>query len=196
MATCEIIVHGYDRRDRGGWRASPTTVLVRDGGKLLLCDPGANPELLRQALAARGLQAQDIDLIFITHFHPDHFLNIRLFPETPVMDGLAIWQHDLMRPHRNRLPDWSCRLLSTPGHTQECVTLLVPTEKDGTVAIAGDVFWWSDGEEQVLTRQALLHKRDHFAVNPGLLQLSRQLVLDAADLVIPGHGAPFRRLRP
>jgi glyoxylase-like metal-dependent hydrolase (beta-lactamase superfamily II) len=40
-------------------------------------------------------------------------------------------------------------ILETPGHTLEHLSLLVNTPK-GKVVIAGDVFWWTDNEEQIV----------------------------------------------
>ena len=191
MADYQILSEGYDAREPRGWRASPTTVLMRDGGNLLLADPGSNPQRLRAALAAAGIAPDAIDLIFLTHCHPDHFLNIRLFPDTPVMDSYAVNEHDLVRPHRGRLPDgYTCTLLPTPGHSPDHCALLIPTEQ-GMVAVAGDAIWWCNGEEQNCDRATILGKRDPFAVDRAQLRASREALLAAADLIIPGHGRPF-----
>jgi glyoxylase-like metal-dependent hydrolase (beta-lactamase superfamily II) len=58
--------------------APVNTVLFRIGGKNVLVDagygPGGSPQagLQTSALAALGLAPKDIDVVFITHAHPDH----------------------------------------------------------------------------------------------------------------------------
>ena len=40
-------------------------------------------------------------------------------------------------------------IIDTPGHVSEHLSLLVDTS-EGKVAIAGDVIWWSDMQEQIV----------------------------------------------
>ena len=45
----------------------------------------ANRVRLLQALAAAGLAPGDIDVVFITHWHADHFMNASLFSGSEIM---------------------------------------------------------------------------------------------------------------
>ncbi|MER8096390.1 hypothetical protein [Streptomyces goshikiensis] len=73
----------------------------------------------------------------------------------------------------------SLRLIRTPGHSPEDITLLAGTDS-GVVAFAGDLWWHADGPAD-----------DPVAPDRDLLRASRERVLAAADLIVPGHGGPF-----
>ncbi|MGH2684008.1 MAG: MBL fold metallo-hydrolase, partial [Actinomycetota bacterium] len=73
----------------------------------------------------------------------------------------------------------SVRLISTPGHSFECLTALVGTA-EGMVALTH--LWWSEAGPA----------EDPYAVDPRALHASRERVLQVADLIVPGHGGPFR----
>lgn len=49
-----------------------TPTLVDTGAELVLFDTGLGQGGLPRALAAAGVQAEDIDIVVITHMHPDH----------------------------------------------------------------------------------------------------------------------------
>jgi len=67
---------------------------------------------------------------------------------------------------------------------------VVPTD-EGVVVVAGDVFWWADGEEPVLD----VGRTDAFAVDMARLRESRRRVLRVADWIVPGHGGRLRVAR-
>src|SRR5438552_10554620 len=61
-----------------------TSVLISDGRHHIVVDTGLpheEPELVR-ALERRGLKPSDIRTVINTHFHVDHVLNNRLFPQS------------------------------------------------------------------------------------------------------------------
>jgi glyoxylase-like metal-dependent hydrolase (beta-lactamase superfamily II) len=53
---------------------SNTVVITGQDDKLILIDPGLESRLddLKEAIKADGLSPQDVSLIVLTHFHPDH----------------------------------------------------------------------------------------------------------------------------
>ena len=57
------------------------------------------------------------------------------------------------------------------------------------VVVAGDVFWWVDGEEQIIDIE---RPDQHFASDPAKLIESRKKVLEIADYIIPGHGTMMK----
>ena len=72
----------------------------------------------------------------------------------------------------------SVRLITTPGHTREDITILAGTP-DGIVAFTH--LWWSaEGPDE-----------DPLAEDMQALHASRRRVLQVADRVVPGHGSPF-----
>jgi glyoxylase-like metal-dependent hydrolase (beta-lactamase superfamily II) len=195
MDKVSVLVEGYAyMREDGSTVASPTTSLIETNGKKILVDPGTNKEKLLAAMAALKLTSQDIDLIYLTHYHPDHFLNIRLFPDVDIFDGEIHWKGDEEFFHEKNIPGTNIEILPTPGHSPEHTSLLVNTN-EGVVCIAQDVFWWKDGEQKSDTEEDLLKIVDAFASDPEMQVRSRKLVLAKADWIIPGHGKKFRNPR-
>ncbi len=191
MSEVKILVEGYAREENGTEIASPSVVLIKDSGLNILVDPGANKELLLNALSDEGLLPEDIDLIFITHYHPDHILNIRLFPDKDILDGDTIYRGDKEISFSGKIPDTNIMIIETPGHAHEHASLLAETDK-GKIAIAGDVFWWSDDEEQKTDYDSLMAHKDPFVKDPEALRKSRKKLLETADYIIPGHGKMFK----
>ncbi len=191
MAEIKILVEGYAREENGVMFASPTTVLIKDNNLKVLVDPGANRELLLKGLKKENLQPEDIDIVFISHYHPDHFLNIRLFPENDIYDGSVIWSNDKETSYSSEIPGTNIKIIPTPGHSNEHCSLLVETDK-GKIVIAVDVFWWMDNEEQKTDKKSLLDKEDAYASNKKELIKSRKILLKIADYIIPGHGKMFK----
>ena len=184
MNTIDILIEGYAKITSNGWDASSScTLIVTDSGKKIIADPGANRDLLFEQLKKRSLSLEDIDMVFITHHHLDHAMNVGLFPNAKVIDEEAVYTQAVAVEGVQMLPDTDISVIATPGHEYAHAILVVPT-KNGTVVVAGDTFWWTSNEEQVVN----IEKPDDFAQNLEELMASRKVVLDLADWVIPGHG--------
>lgn len=76
-------------------------------------------------------------------------------------------------------------IVPTPGHTGQDISVQVKGTSAGTVLIAGDLFECCSDENSW---------RD-LSMNTGVHEVSRQEALRTADVIIPGHGLPFRVLR-
>ena len=195
MDKVHILIEGYAfPNEDGTYTASPTTSLIETEGKKILIDPGTNKEKLLKELSDLDLQPNEIDFIYLTHYHPDHFLNICLFPDKDVYDGTTLWRKDQELFHKEFIPGTHIVILSTPGHSAEHTSLLVETE-EGMQCIAQDVFWWEDGKQDSDSEQSLLDLEDPFASDKSALLESRKLVLEKADWIIPGHGKMFQNPR-
>lgn len=191
MAEIKILIEGYAREEGDSLFASPTSVLIRDGGLNILVDSGANKEKLLEALTKEGLKPEDIDIVFLTHYHLDHILNIRLFPDKDILDSETIYSDDKEIEYSGNIPGTKIAIIKTPGHSDEHCSLLVETKK-GNVVIAADVFWWMDSEEQKIDRESLIVHEDEYASNMEKLIESRKKILEIADYIIPGHGRMFK----
>ena len=165
--------HGPDHR----WRIHITCYLVetRDARVLVDCGVGVGPYPWYQdvrgamplALAEAGLSFEDIDIVFLTHAHPDHvgwtFDETAAKPRFPRARYLLHerdWEHF---GGREKVPRHFTRFvaplkeagvldllkkenefrpgltaLETPGHTAGHMSLLIQSRGDGLV-IAGDV---------------------------------------------------------
>ncbi len=192
LAEISVLAEGYVEILEGGrLRASPSAVLIEDAGTRLLVDPGADRKGLLSGLARRGLSPEDVDLIFVTHTHLDHIINLRLFPETDVCDSSFIYRGDEEIPCGNFVPGTEVEVLPTPGHTPDHASLLVTVENEVWL-VAGDLFWWRDDAVQRTDRKSLLALEDESATDPAALMTSRMRALARAEVVIPGHGKVFR----
>ncbi len=194
MAEVKILIEGYVREEGDILVASPTTTLIKDGGLNVLVDPGANEKKLLEALEKEGLKPTDIDVVFLTHYHLDHTLNIRLFPGKDIYDGSVIYSNDKETEYSGNIPNTNIKVVQTPGHSDEHCSLLTETEK-GRIVIAADVFWWRDNEEQKTDEQSLIDHEDDYANNKEELIKSRKKLLKIADYIIPGHGKMFKVIK-
>ncbi|MGH2445577.1 MAG: MBL fold metallo-hydrolase [Candidatus Limnocylindria bacterium] len=161
-----------------------TCSLVRDGDVRVVIDPGLAPsqDAILGPLRELGLAAADVTDVVISHHHPDHALNVALFPAARVHDHWAIYDFsglwDTVEAEGRVLAP-SIVLVATPGHSAEDISTLVGTE-EGIVAFTHA--WWT----------ATSPMEDPYAPDPVKLHASRARLLDLADLIVPGHGAPFR----
>ena len=171
-----VLHEGYDRFPSVG----ATVTLVRGDGVIIVCDPGMvkDQALIVDALSAEGLAPGDVTHVFLTHHHPDHSINVGLFPEAKVVDTHSIYDGDHWGEHSGDgfelAPGVS--LMATPGHTAEDISLIVETE-DGVYVIT-HAWWHSDFTPQI----------DPFAEDQAALDESRARILDVADWIVPGHG--------
>lgn len=165
-------------------RVGSSVVLVRDGDALVVADPGmvARRSLILDPLAALGVAAADVTHVFLSHHHPDHTVNIALFPNAEVVDFWARYKDDLWLDHDGdgyHLAPNSALWL-TPGHTEEDATLVV-TADDAVYAMT-HLWWKADRTPEI----------DPLASDQAAIERGRARVLAAADIVIPGHGPAFR----
>jgi glyoxylase-like metal-dependent hydrolase (beta-lactamase superfamily II) len=177
-ATFTVLSAGYV-----GPHTAGTVSYVNDGELRLVVDPGMVAD--RQAailgpLAAAGVAPEDVTDVVFSHHHPDHTINAALFRHARYHDHWAVYFNDVWtdRDAEGFELSESVRLIRTPGHTREDITTLVGT-LDGVIAFT-HVWWSADGPEE-----------DPRVIDPEALALSRERVLAVADLVVPGHGAPF-----
>ncbi len=177
-ARLDVLFTGYAALPR----VAGTVSVVRDGDRVVVVDPGMVPSraALLEPLAALGLAPGDVTDVVLSHHHPDHTVNVALFGEVPVHDVQAVYTGDHWQ---SRGADGvqlspSVRLLATPGHTPQDLTVLVGTA-EGVVALTH--LWWT-GEGPV---------EDPYAPDRAQLRAQRERVLALADRVVPGHGPAF-----
>lgn len=162
---------------------SSTVSLVRAADAVIVVDPGmvAGRSMILEPLAALGVVPSDVTDIVISHHHPDHTVNIALFPEdVRIHDHWAVYQRDTWTSRRAHGVEVApaVTLIETPGHTPQDITTLVETD-DGVVALTH--LWGFEGAET-----------DRRATDLEALHEGRRRIVGLADLIVPGHGAPFR----
>jgi glyoxylase-like metal-dependent hydrolase (beta-lactamase superfamily II) len=179
MTSVHLLHAGYT-----GERTASSIVLVRDGGALIVVDPGmvARRALILDPLRDLGVAPEAVTHVFLSHHHPDHTINVALFPNAEVVDFWARYVDDLwldMPGDGYRLSPKS-ELWLTPGHTQEDASLIVEAD-DGVYAMT-HLWWHADRTPEI----------DPYADDQAALEAGRARVLAVADVVVPGHGGPFR----
>ncbi len=164
-------------------RVASTVTLIRDGDALIVADPGmvGDRALILDPLRALGVAPENVTHVFLTHHHPDHTINVALFPNAEVVDFWARYRGDEWLDHDGDGYGLSpnCQLWLTPGHTAEDATLIVRAD-DAVYAITH--LWWRGDRSPDM---------DPLADDQAELERNRARVLEAADIVIPGHGQPF-----
>jgi glyoxylase-like metal-dependent hydrolase (beta-lactamase superfamily II) len=144
-----------------------------------------------------GIVPQQVDLVFLTHFHADHRRGLEAFPNATWLmadDEIAYWwehtQDDapeyplLERLERadDRLAD-GVELFPTPGHTPHHTGLSVSVEDGLRVVVAGDAVM---SRAHYLARQPYADKAHWEA---ALRTMDK--IMAEADIVIPGHDNYF-----
>ncbi|XP_026147663.1 metallo-beta-lactamase domain-containing protein 1 [Mastacembelus armatus] len=175
----------------GTFKADGTITLIT-GPKTILVDTGGpwDRAFLLTTLKERGLEPGDINVVVGTHGHSDHIGNVGLFPSALLFVGYDISVGDTYRA--NKLADGQAYTIDehvyvvpTPGHTGQDVGVQVKGTSAGTVLVAGDLFECHLDEESWR----------NLSMNVAVQEVSRQDALRTADVIIPGHGPPFRVLR-
>ncbi len=177
MASFHVLSAGY-----GGERVASTVSLVVAGDSLVVIDPGmvSSTSVILDPLAGLGHDPGSVTDVVISHHHPDHTINIALFPNARVHDHWAVYKDDtwVSRAAEGYEVAEGVTLWETPGHTAQDITTMV---RDGDEAIAFTHLWWY--------REAPFH--DPLATDPDGLHRGRERVLEVATLIVPGHGEPF-----
>jgi glyoxylase-like metal-dependent hydrolase (beta-lactamase superfamily II) len=189
MDSVKVLVQGYALKETSGrYKASSAALLVSSAGKLVLVDPGLYPKELKTALDREQVKIDSIDIVTFSHSHQDHIRNYKLFDTAKVFDPFKQYKNI---PEDLLIPGTRIRVIHTPGHVDKHVSFLVET-KEGRYAVAGDVFWWEDREEQKTDKVSLIEHIDPLAEDMDLLRESREKLLMLADYIIPGHGKVFK----
>ena len=176
MAVLDVLFAGYV-----GSRVAGTVSLVRTDDVVAVIDPGMVPDrsAILDPLAQHGVVVGEVTDVVISHHHPDHTINMALFPNARVHDHWAIYHRDVWesRAAEGFALGPGVTLLETPGHTPQDITTLVETDA-GVVALTH--LWWHSTAES-----------DPLADDVDLLHQHRARVLERAVRIVPGHGEPF-----
>ena len=179
-ARYDLLLAGSLTDDGGG--VVSTCSLIRSDDRVIVVDPGMawrRSDLL-DPLATLGVDAASVTDVVLSHHHPDHTMNVALFPNAAVHDHWAIYRgaawEDSDAEGRELTP--SVHLIRVPGHTAEDIATVAGTP--GGIVVCTHLWFNASGPAD-----------DPYATDPAALHASRARVLAFADLVVPGHGAPF-----
>jgi len=172
-----------------------------NGEKTVLIDPGHSrhvPNLFHQ-MEGDGISPEEIDLIILTHCHPDHFEGLEAFLDKPVKIAMSREEERyllesgklLFEMMRQPLPEFRIdfylkegelqlgreifHIYQTPGHSPGSLSIYWPERK---VLFTGDlVFYGGIGRTDFLEGNSKLIKES----------IERMSHLDT-ELLLAGHG--------
>jgi glyoxylase-like metal-dependent hydrolase (beta-lactamase superfamily II) len=193
MPEVSVLKPGSLIRDESGniLDARSSVALVTSGPRKIIVDTGQQDEefLIIDALARRGLEPHDIDIVINTHPHLDHCGNNHLFPcalRLIPADG------EILVPGV-----WA---MATPGHTLDSISVVVEATKSANVK-ASEVAGAIANEKAsilVIAGDALPTLNNFLKGVPPALNVDRDLaatsmsrIIEIADIVVPGHDRPF-----
>lgn len=172
-----VLVEGMIRRDgKAILEAHSSSTLVSVGAPLMVVDTSSaeyRPRLLA-ALEARGVDPKRIKLVVNTHPHHDHTGSNELFPNAEVLVYDRRLEGDIELGA-------GISVVPTPGHTRGSVSVFVAADRK--YAIVGDAMPTEDNYRRWLP--------PGLNYDPEEALRSMRRIAEFADVVIPGHGAPF-----
>jgi glyoxylase-like metal-dependent hydrolase (beta-lactamase superfamily II) len=181
MTELHVLCDGYVR-EGAELRVGSTVGFVADGNALVVIDPGmvAGTSSILEPLHALDITPGDITDVVLSHHHPDHTVNVGLFPGARIHDFQAIYVDDLWidRPAEGFDLSPNITLIETPGHTPQDLTTLVTTDA-GVVAFT-HLWWAADGPAD-----------DPYTHDADVLHANRARVLSLVFEIVPGHGPRF-----
>lgn len=164
--------------------ASSTVALIIAGAKKIIVDTASRDDSarLRVGLKSMSIEPREIDVVVNTHLHVDHcgcndlFENAKLYAHRLELPPIGtVWVSGEM----TLLP--GIELIQTPGHTAGSMSVLVSAEK--RYAVCGDAIPTKANYDQ--------HTPPFINIDRRLALKSMELLLESADVIIPGHDGPF-----
>ena len=150
-----------------------------------MVDTGARSRMteLADSLAKADISPDDVDAVVNTHLHMDHcgcndmFVNARLFAhrlEEPPLGTVKVGEGSVLAE--------GVTVIETPGHTAGSISVFV--RSDVHHLICGDALPTRSNYESMVPPAVHVDRR--------LAVSSMERVIETADVVVPGHDAPFK----
>ncbi len=164
--------------------ASSTVTMIQADARVIIVDTGSSDKIstLREGLTRAGVNVMDVDTVVNTHLHRDHSGGNEIFPRA------RFYAHKLESPPAGTTLvseglelSRGVELVPTPGHTRGSISVLAAAER--MYAVSGDAIPTRANLEQRVP--PAIH------VDRALALKSMELLARAADVIIPGHDAPF-----
>lgn len=182
MATLKVIREGWWRWIERGVRfdASCTSAYIEDGNHRVVVDMAnaGEEEAYLAALAAADVDRLKVDVVVLTHFHPDHGGMLHLFPNAEYVAAGTRWKGSIhARWQEEALPITDdVYVLKVSGHSDYDCAVIANTSS-GVVAISGDLWVRSPSDPRL----------DVF-LDRAAVEASRRRLIGLSGFIIPGHG--------
>jgi glyoxylase-like metal-dependent hydrolase (beta-lactamase superfamily II) len=204
-------LNGHEIRDLelslGVLNLATVTLVETDGLKILIdtswegtidtTPVSAEENRLVMELRYFGLEPTDIDEIFVTHWHGDHWENIYLFPKARVYyagcsSGYVKQNLDLISADNEihqlkEGDDWhsGMEIISTDGHSDHDHSIIIH-HKGKLFVAAGDAI-----VSKMYYHTETFFPNDRVIKFQENLRASFRKIVKTADFIIPGHDGPF-----
>lgn len=187
-----VLFDGYSRVTETDQLANCTCTLITGPQNIIVDTMTAwDGPKLKAALETHKLTPDDINWVVCTHGHSDHVGSNYLFQTAKHIVGFCYSYKDCYFAHdfssgQELFIGHGVRVVPTPGHTMQDVTVIVDDPHKGVVAITGDLF---EREEDL--------RDDSIWKGVGgddvvLQEKNRRKILELARWIVPGHGPMFK----
>ena len=182
MAEVRLIREGWWRWIERGVRfdVTCTSTYIEDGGKRIVVDVAnaGEEEAYVAALKTAGVEPEKVDVVVLTHLHPDHVGLLHLFPNAEYVMAGSRWKGNIhARWEEEALPITDdVYVLKIAGHSDHDCAVVANTPQ-GVVTMAGDLWVRSPSDP----RLAVVRDKE-------ALEASRRRIIGLSAWIVPGHG--------
>lgn len=188
-----------------------STVTLIKGDRSILVDTGfdyewldtlsnseRNASNLVRVLKDWGVMPDNIDAVFITHWHRDHFGNLEVFKKAVRLASKGMVERFGLDGFegigdQEEIAD-GVRVMLTPGHTINHASIIVNSVVGGIrarVVIAGDAIV---SHSYFQLGRIWRYNTDFYSAEDARESILK--LINLSDIIIPGHGAPFMTYSP
>ncbi len=191
MNSLDILVLGHIERNEdmsvdleNTWSSS--TLIRTDDGHNIVVDtstPFMKAGIKTSFKQIGKIFPEDVDLVVLTHAHPDHTGNSSLFKNAKIYVRAEELDHvpDAIGVDSDMDIAKGVRLVHTPGHSPGSMSVFV--EADRKYVIAGDAIPMANNYYKMVPPRA--------NYDPELAMSSMKKIIEYADVIVPGHDKPF-----
>lgn len=160
--------------------AHSTSTLVLCDDVRIVVDTSSHSyrERLYAGLMEAGVDPSEVDVVVNTHSHHDHNANNDIFDRATVIEGGSGAQ---VKDGGSVPLCPGATIVHTPGHTPDSISVFVVAEK--RYAIVGDALPTYDNFRRWVP--------PGINFDPRTAIRSMELICSFAQVIVPGHGAPF-----